>query len=227
MRRLKFLAMTLFLSAASGVPAAAQGPQPIAGRVEANRVNHPGAPAVQVQVPAGAVYAGSERFTLYGVADSEIHVFVEADQARRIRRFYWVQFESYLPTRPDARYDYGESDRRMNLWGEAAWVRPFVADPTRPARAGSDTERVRAILAGAGYIAPPHMLAVRMVRLLDDPEGTGYGRRELRLIYGEDSRPSGATVDQVTTDGRPNERFAAIEGPLVARAAAAFAVEAR
>jgi len=224
MRRVQLWAMTMVL-AACAVPAAAQGPQPIAGRVEANRVIHPGAPALQVRVPAGAVYVGSERFTLYGVADCEIHVFVEAGRSRRIRRFYWVQFESYLPTRPDARYDYGESDRRMDLWGAAAWVRPFVADTTRPPRSGSDSERVRAIFAGAGYVAPPHMLAVRFVRLLDDPEGTGYGRRELMLIYAEEMRQSGASAEQVTTDGRPNERFRAIEGPLVERAAAAFAVE--
>jgi hypothetical protein len=178
-------------------------------------------------VPANATYVGGERFTLYGVADCEIHVFVEADAAKRIQRFYWVQFEAYLPSRPDARYDYGESDRRMDLWGAAAWVRPFPIDSSRASRAGSDGERVRAILANAGYVAPPHLLGVRMVRLLDDPQGTGYGRRELMLIYAEDLAPSGVAADQLMTDGRPNARFTELAAPMIERAVRAFTVAAR
>lgn len=217
----------MLMLAGLAAPAAAQVPATLEARIEANRVVRAGEPALSIRVPTGATYVGGERFTLYGIADCEIHVFVEADAARRIQRFYWVQFESYLPSRPDARYDYGESDRRMDLWGAAAWVRPFPIDSARPSRAGSDGERVRAILSRAGYVAPPHLLAVRMVRLLDDPQGTGYGRRELMLIYAEDLAPSGVAADQLVTDGRPNDRFAALEAPLIGRATAAFAIEAR
>ena len=184
-------------------------------------------PQITIEIARPVEYVGADRWVLYGVADCEIHVFVEADAAKRIQRFYWVQFESYLPSRPDARYDYGESDRRMNLWGAATWARPFLADTTRTPRPGSDSERVRAILANAGYVAPPHLLAVRLVRLLDDPQGTGYGRRELMMIYAEDLAPSGVAADQLTTDGRPNERFTALEGPMIERATTAFAIEAR
>jgi hypothetical protein len=217
----------LMLAGLGAIPAAAQVPSTLEARIEANRVVRAGDPALTISVPAGATYVGGERFTLYGVADCEIHVFVEADAAKRIQRFYWVQFESYLPSRPDARYDYGESDRRMDLWGAAAWARPFPIDTSRPSRAGSDGERVRAILANAGYVAPPHLLAVRLIRLLDDPQGTGYGRRELMLIYAEDLAPSGVAADQLTTDGRPNARFTALEVPLLERATTAFAIEAR
>ncbi len=223
MGRARLLAVAM-LAALAGGPAAAQVPETPAATVEANAVVHPGE-GLTIRVPARAVYVGGDRFTLYDVADAEIHVFVEADAAKRIRRFYWVQFESYLPSRPDARYDYGESDRRMELWGETVWVRPSLADSARQVRAGSDTEHFRAILERAGYSAPPHLLAVRMVRLLDDPQGTGFGRRELMLIYAEDLAPTRTTVDQITTGGRPDARFAALEGPLIERAAAAFTVE--
>jgi hypothetical protein len=223
MRRAKLWAMMMLAGLASA-PAAAQVPETPAAQVEANIVSHPGE-RLTVRVPRGATYVGGERFTLYDVADAEIHVFVEADAAKRIRRFYWVQFESYLPSRPDARYNYGESDRRMDLWGEAAWVRPSVADSARQVRAGSDTEHFRAILTRAGYTAPPHLLAVRMVRLLDDPQGTGQGRRELMLIYAEAMGLSGTTASEVLTGGRPNMRFAELEAPLIERAAAAFTVE--
>lgn len=221
----RHLLALLMVVGMGGAASAQEPPRTIAGRIEANRVIHPGPPALAIRLPAAATYVGSERFALYGVADCEIHVFVEADSARRIHRFYWVQFESYLPSRPDARYNYGESDRRMELWGAAAWVRPFLIDTTRVPRAGSDTERVRAILEGAGYRAPPQMLAVRTIRLLDDPEGTGYGRNELMLIYAEDLGESRTRAEAVTTDGRPNERFAAIGGPLIQRATSAFSVE--
>ena len=217
----------LMLAGLAVAPAAAQVPATLEARIQANWVIRPGEPALTIRVPANAAYVGGERFTLYGVADCEIHVFVEADAARRIQRFYWVQFESYLPSRPDARYDYGESDRRMDLWGAATWARPVLADTTRTPRAGSDSERVRAILARAGYVAPPHMLALRLVRLLDDPGGTGYGRRELMLIYTEDLAPSGVAADQLTTEGRPNARFTSLEGPLIERAIAAFAIGAQ
>ncbi len=212
------------LAGVGSAPAPAQVPTTPAARVAANAVVHAGE-SLTIRVPARATYVGAERFTLYDVADAEIHVFVEADAAKRIRRFYWIQFESYLPSRPDARYDYGESDRRMDLWGATAWVRPSLADSARQVRAGSDTERFRAILTRAGYTAPPHLLAVRIVRMLDDPQGTGFGRRELMLIYAEDLAASGRTVDQVTTGGRPDARFEALEGPLIERAAAAFTVE--
>jgi len=57
---------------------------------------------VTVQVPAVATYVGSERFNLYGVADAEVHVFIEADAAKRMKKLYWIQFESYLPAKPSS-----------------------------------------------------------------------------------------------------------------------------
>lgn len=214
------------IAAVAAGPVLAQTPMP-AGKVEGHIVAHPGTPALKVGVPATATYVGAERFTLYGVADCEIHVFVEADEQKRIRKLYWIQFEGYLPSRPDARYEYGENDRRMELWGQAAWMRIFLSRTERPTREGSDSERVRSILTRAGYIAPPHLMMVRLVRLLDDPQGTGYGRSELMMIYAEDMAPTGLTVDDVTTDGKSNARWTALEQPLIDRAAAAFSVKAR
>ena len=74
---------------------------------------------------------------------------------------------------------------------------------------------------------PPGMMTVRLVRLLDDPKGTGYGRRELMMIYGEDMAPTGLTYEAVTTKGEPNARWAALEKPLLKRAIKAFHVNER
>ncbi len=194
-------------------------------RIEARKVIHRGE-GVSVRVPGQAVYAGGDRFTLYDVADCEVHVFVEADSRRRVRRLYWIQFESYLPSLPDRRYDYADGNRRMDLWGAAAWVRAAPADTRQPGRAGSDRERVLAILERGGFAVPADVLSVRLVRLLDDPEGTGRGRRELMLMYVEDLAPTGLKAADFATDGEPNARWTAVEGPLIERAAKAFRVAA-
>jgi hypothetical protein len=52
---------------------------------------------------------------LYGIADCELHAFVEADQEQNVQRFYWVQFEAYLPTKPDLKHQY-DSTRRSAVW---------------------------------------------------------------------------------------------------------------
>lgn len=210
-------------AAAPAQPAGALGPP--AARVEVHKVVHRGE-GVSVRVPGKAAYVGGDRFTLYDVADCEVHVFVESDARRRVRRLYWIQFESYLPSLPERRYNYAEGNRRMELWGAAAWVRAAPANTSGPGRPGSDRERVLAILERGGFAVPADVLSVRLVRLLDDPAGTGRGRRELMLMYVEDLAPAGLTAADFETGGKPNARWAAVEGPLIARAAAAFRVAA-
>ena len=215
---------------AAAVPAVAETtadatPAP-AARVEGPRVVHAGE-GVAVRVPAAAAYVGSERFTLYGVADAEVHVFAEADARRRVRRLYWIQFESYLPERPELGYDYADGNRRMELWGIPTWVRAGPARTDGPVRAGSDREHVTAILARAGYAIPLEAMNVRLVQLLDDPQGTGRGRRELMLIYAEDLTPTGLSVAELAGEDGPGPRWVPLEQPLIDRAAAAFTVEQR
>jgi hypothetical protein len=177
-----------------------------------------------VRVPKTAIYVGSDRFDLYGIADAEIHLFLEADANKRLTRLYWVQFEHYWPSKPDLTHDY-TGDRREQHWGATTWVRSEPGSTTKPPRPGSDTEHVRAILKRAGYTQPPEIMDVRLVQLLDDPKGTGHGRDELMLIYGEDLAPTGETVAELTTDGKPNAHWPPIEKALVERAVKAFAVE--
>lgn len=99
--------------------AAAVSPFPAAS-VYGNVITHLGE-KVRVRVPEQAVYAGVERFNLYGVADAEIHVFVEADAVKKMQRLYWVQFESYLPDN-DHRYNYADGNTRFDLWGTPTWL---------------------------------------------------------------------------------------------------------
>lgn len=176
-----------------------------------------------ITVPKSAVYVGGERFALYGNADCELHLWVDADAEKRVQRLYWVQFERILPTLPKQTYHY-DDNVRTSLWGGTTWVMSGFGLTNRKTREGSDREHVNALLTKAGYTAPPVMLQVRFVRLPDDPAGTGRGRRELMLIYAEDLALSGETYEGLGGDGDETPRWRAIEPELVRRGAAAFRV---
>lgn len=218
----------ILLTLAGAAPAAAQGspaPAAPAARVERHSVVHRGK-GVTVRVPASATYVGSERFRLYDVADAEIHVFAEAGPERRVRRLYWVQFESYLPARPELRYDYSDN-RRSELWGSVTWVGGGPRRTGASGRPGSDGEHVRNLLARAGYTLPAEAMSARLVQILDDPAGTGRGRDELMLIYSEDLAPTGKSYSDLVRDGATTPAWEPLEPPRIARAAAAFRVERR
>ena len=200
--------------------------EPPVAKVAGHAIVHPGE-GVAVRVPRAATYVGSDRFTLYGVADCEIHVFVEADARHRLRRLYWIQFESYLPSLPDKSYDYAKGNTGMMIGGIKTWVRAGPISTTGPTREGSDREHVAAMLKAAGYTAPDEMMNVRMVLMLDDPAGTGKGRRELMVIYSEEIASTGKTLADLTTDGAPDARWTPFEGPLIERAKAAVTVSRR
>ena len=72
--------------------------------VESQTVTSTRDPAVKITVPKEARYAGADRWILFGVADCEIHVYFEADANKQIKRVYWIQFEGYLPSKPNLRY---------------------------------------------------------------------------------------------------------------------------
>lgn len=200
-------------------------PGPVA-KIVAHAVAHPAEKAT-VRVPRTARYIGGDRFALYGVADCEIHLFAEADPQRRVRKLYWIQFESYLPSRPELSYNYADGNTGITIGGMKVWVRARPASTTGPVREGSDRAHVLAILKAGGYTVPPEVMNVRMVRMLDDPAGTGKGRHELMVIYSEDLAPTGKTAADLTKDGVPDERWTPLEEPLIDRASKAVTVQRR
>ena len=223
MKRSAIVAAALASLAAGPSIASAEAVEPPAATVRGHSVTHPRS-HITVRVPARATYVGSDRFDLYGVADAEIHLFAEAGSDRRLTKLYWIQWETYWPSKPELTHDY-TGDQRQRHWGTTVWVNTGISSPSEPARVGSDTEHVRAILKSAGYTPPQALANVRMVQLLDDPKGTGHGRDELMFIYAEDLASSGKTKAELTTDGKPNANWEPIENDLIARAASAFEVE--
>lgn len=218
MRKFLLLPLMVMAMAASPVP----GPERVQrGNTIASRAD----PAATVRVPRGAVYVGTQRWPLYDVADCELHVFVEADAKRRVKRFYWIQFEQYLPSQPDSRYDYAKPvNVREAHWGKIWWRRARFGPTGETPQSGSELERVYALITKAGYSLPPHMINVRLVRMLDDPTDSGKGRKELILFYNEDMAPVAARSEDFITDGKINAKWAPVEKALVARAVKRFGV---
>ncbi len=220
----KTAAMAALVAAAISPPTRAATPSQMSAqaRVSKTTVTHDEL-RTRVRLRGRPAYVGSDRFVLGGTADAEIHVFVDAGPSKQVRRLFWIQFERYLPSRPDLSFDYS-ANRRMVVDGSVTWVRAVPRDTSLPARAGSDRDRVLSLLGRAGYSLPAAMMDVRMVQVLDDPSGTGKGREELMIIYAEDLASTGATLSDLGDGSGGNEAWTRLSDPLVHRAMASVEI---
>jgi hypothetical protein len=199
---------------------------PPAATVGRHDIRLAGPPAMRVRVPGSARYVGGDRFVLYDIADCELHLFVDAGPDKRVRRYWWVQREAYLPARPDLTHDYASTgDRRETHWGLGVWVHPSLDRTDAPETPGSDGAQIRALLAKAGYTLPPALASVRLVHLLDEPGASGHGTRELMIIYAEDTASSGLRAGDVQQGA--DTRRAPMAEALVRRAVGSVGVEVR
>lgn len=181
-------------------------------KVVGNTITSERDPAVRIEVPKSAQYVGADRWVLYNIADCELHAFVEADTQKNVQRLYWVQFEQYVPSRPDLHHTY-DSPKHASIGGwdfyVDSWVRPRDAS-TEP---GSDREHIEALVRAQGYHIPAGMMYIRLVHLLD-PEK----RKELMIIYGEDLAPTGFTAAELSDGGKAHDRWPAMADELLQRA---------
>ena len=87
-----FACLAMFLAAQKTAPER---------KVEGNSIYSAHDPHVRVQLPDSVQYVGADRWNLYDIADCELHAFVDPDMEKNVQRLYWVQFEGYLPGKPD------------------------------------------------------------------------------------------------------------------------------
>lgn len=187
-------------------------------RVEGNVVTSERDPKVKIRLPKSAQYVGADRFVLYDIADCELHAFVDADEHKNVRRLYWVQFEGYLPTRPELLHTY-DSPRHASLGGMDFFVDTWVRAKDEPTRQGSDLEHIAELISGKGYHMPDGMMSVRLVNLFDEK------RKELMIIYAEDLAPTGLTPKEFQQSGKNSSRWPGIEKDLIERAKSSIAIE--
>lgn len=169
-------------------------------------------PHVQIHLPEAAKYVGADRFVLYGIADCELHAFVEADAQKNVQRLYWIQFEGYLPSRPDLAHTY-DSPRHTTIGGLDFFVDTWPRADGEKTNPGSDREHIESLIRSKGYKMPAGMMYVRLVHLLDEKK-----RKELMIIYGEDLAPTGFTTADLAEGGKSRDHWPALESGLIERA---------
>lgn len=170
-------------------------------------------PAVQLEFGKEFQYAGSQDFILYGVARAEQHFFVEADAKQNLKRFYWVQFEGYLPDNTNS-YRY-QSTKVVKLGGldfiADSYARNLKANASRP---DSDGARAKAFLESKGYRwASDEVLMQRLVHLVDEAK-----RNELMVIYAEDLSSRGLTSADLLPGGKAAAQWEEVAAGLLERA---------
>jgi hypothetical protein len=191
----------------------AQSNPPITRTVSGQVLTSKDTPAVRLEFDKAFKYAGSQSFVLYDVANAEQHFFVDADKAGNIKRFFWVQFEGYLPTNTHT-YRYTPT-KVVNIGGF-----DFIADAAarsvkeNTGRPDSDSNRARAFLASKGFkLASTEILSQRLVHLVDEAK-----RNELMIIYIEDLTGTGLTAADLAEGGAARARWNEIAAGLLDRA---------
>jgi len=177
-------------------------------------------PAIQIQLPSTAQYVGAVRWPLYNLADCELHAFVDVDAQRNVRNLYWIQFEGYLPSKPDAHHTY-DSPGHLQLGGLDFYVDTWPRANGEPSNAGSDREHVETLIRDHGFQLPAGMAYLRLVHLLDEQK-----RKELMIIYGE-ALPSGLPVADLKEGGKAHDQWPAIEDTLIHHAKQKISISLR
>lgn len=207
MRALIVVALLAFASCAL-----AQDP-PITRTVSGQVLTSKDTPAVRLEFDKAFKYIGAQSFVLYNVANAEQHFFVDADKENRIKRFFWVQYEGYLPSNTHT-YNY-KSPKIVNIGGldffADAAARSLTGNLGRP---DSDGARARAFLAAKGFkMRGTEFLSQRLVHLVDESK-----RNELMIIYVEDMSDTGLTAADLAEGGSARARWNEIAASLLDRA---------
>jgi hypothetical protein len=188
-------------------------------RVQGNMVISDHDPKVLIRLPDSVQYVGADRWVLYGIADCELHAFVDVDRQKNVQRLYWVQFEQYIPTRPELHHKY-DSPQHATIGGLDFVVDTWVRANDEKTEAGSDREHIDALIRAKGYEIPADMLYVRLVHLLDAEK-----RKELMIIYGENLAPIGMRAGDLKPGGKGYGQLPTLERSRVERAKTRIALE--
>jgi biopolymer transport protein ExbD len=201
------------LASASKAAVEPNTPQQLTRKVRGQTLTSTQLPAAHLKFDKAFKYAGGQSFVLYGVANAEQHFFVDADKQARIKRFYWVQFEGYLPNNNHS-YDY-KANTTVDIGGLN-----FIADAyplnfkINPGRSDSDGARARAFLESKGYrMTGDDILFQRLLHLVDKAK-----RNELMIVYIEDLSGMGLSAADLAKNGAAAARWDEISKGLLNRA---------
>jgi hypothetical protein len=188
-------------------------------RVEGNAITSEHNPKLRIRLPESVHYVGADRWVLYGIADCELHAFVDVDRQENVQRLYWVQFEEYIPTRPELHHTY-DSPQHAMIGGMDFYVDTWLRANDEKTEAGSDREHIDALIRAKGYEIPADMLYVRFVHLLDAQK-----RNELMIIYGENLASIGMRAEDLKPGGKAHDQWPTLERSRVERGKTKIALE--
>lgn len=193
--------------------ASAQTNPPITRTVSGQVLTSKDTPAVRLEFDKAFKYIGAQSFVLYDVANAEQHFFVDADKDGRMKRFFWIQFEGYLPTNTHS-YNY-KSPKIVNAGGfdffADSYPRSLKGDLGRP---DSDGNRARSFLTAKGFkMVGTEFISQRLVHMVDQAK-----RNELMIIYIEDLTDTGLTAADLSEGGAARARWPEISQGLLDRA---------
>lgn len=214
---MKQLILTLAIFFTS-IVASAQALPPMR-TVDGNVVLSQSDPNARIEILLPATYVGAVRFTLYDVADCEIHLFVDADEAKQVRRLYWVQFEAYLPEHPTLAYEHHPAYTPTELNGLPFYQRARFGQSTDTPKPGSDADRAYKLLSENGYKLPAETVNVTYKHFL----GTKM-RKEVLLMVIEDMALTGTSFSQLVKNNELQPTWAPIADKLLERSPKAFAI---
>lgn len=138
-------------------------------------------PRAELSVRKGFRYIGTQQVNLYGNAEAEQYLFAEPGPQKVVKRFYWIQFEHFLPTN-DRTYKY-DSTRTTQI-GDLQFIYNVGSWPDYAAAVAgdprSDGAAIGRLLAEQHLSFPQKAVHVRMFHL-----PSADHRTELMIIYGE------------------------------------------
>lgn len=197
------------------------GSNPRTKTVHANVLVSKRMPASRFVLPEGAEYIGSTRFDLKGVADAEIHLFVETDAQGVVERAYWIQFESYLPSIPDATYEFASRGwPEVSLGDMELYYRPRFGRSSDQPEPGSEAERVTAMVDAAGYRFPDETYSAQFHQLVSDD-----ARSEILFIFIGDLNDIGLTFEGIIAGGQEGEPYRSLGRRALEQAQEHIAIE--
>jgi hypothetical protein len=138
-------------------------------------------PRAELTLASEFHYVGRQQVYLYGNAEAEQYVFAKAGKSGAVEKFYWVQFEHFLPT--NSRTYHYPTDRSTTIgainfvYDVKSWSDYAALQSEDPQ---SDGAAIARLLAKNGLSFPKRAVRVRMFHL-PAPDH----RSELMIIYGE------------------------------------------
>lgn len=115
----------------------------------------PRIPEFKLQFAPQFTYVGGHRFFIDGVDDTEQHYWIEADEKKKIKRMFWIQYRDYR---------YVPDSYEMDIWGRQ-WecAKNTQVPPSEEHNPNADHARMRTFLRSKGYTWPPEWMRFRMI----------------------------------------------------------------